>query len=298
MRITALILNWKRPDETIQAIASVREHAPNLDIVVVDNASGDDSIDRIRAADPHVEIVANDRNAGYAGGNNAGFRAILARATPPEGVLVLNNDVVLQAGCVEALVRAVERDPGRGLYAPVSFSREEPEVVDFHHATIDLPNMAVHAHGRGERRDPSVDVESDYVPGSAFLIRTPALRALGGFDEEYFLVWEDVDITLRSARRGFGRALMVADARVLHAGSVSFGGSNTPIYQYFYVRNAYRIVQRYLRGPRRWRTRRMLDRRFRGWIEQPNEPGVAAAMRLGIEHAHAGRYGPTPPELA
>lgn len=297
MRITALILNWRRPDETIRCLASVRAHAPGIDVLVVDNASGDGSAELIRTADPHAEVLEHDRNAGYAGGNDAGFRALLARAEPPEAVLVLNNDVELLPGCVEALERAAIADPGRGLLAPVSCTRDDPEILDFHRARIDLPNLAVHALGRGERLDPDADVESDYAPGSAFLIRTRALRDLGGFHEDFFLVWEDVDLALRAAKAGYGRALIVADARVLHEGSVSFGGAATPLYRYFYVRNSYLLVRRHLSGLRRWRTERLLDRRYRGWVATTEDPRLRDAIALGIRHAHEGRFGPTPPEL-
>ena len=298
MRISALILNWKRPDETIRCLDSLRAHAPGVDVLVVDNASGDDSVARIRAAHPWVTIHENDRNAGYAGGNDAGFRVLLAQTTDrPDAVLVLNNDVEVLPGCVEALQAAAEADPGRGLFAPVSLMRDDPEILDFHRARIDLANLAVHALGRGERRDPTEDVESDYAPGSAFLIRRPALERLGGFHEDFFLVWEDVDLSLRAAKSGFGKTLVVADARVLHEGSVTFGGAESPLYRYFYVRNSYLLIRRHLSGLRRWRTERLLDRRYRGWVAKTDEPRLKAAIALGIEHAQANRFGPTPPEL-
>jgi GT2 family glycosyltransferase len=300
MRIAALVLNWKRPDETIRCLSSIHAFAKGVEALVVDNASGDGSIERIRAAHPWVTILPNDTNAGYAGGNDAGFAELLARTVDrPDAILVLNNDVELLPGCIEALEAAVARDPGRGLFAPVSLSREDPEILDFHRARIDLPNMAVHALGRGERLDPSEDTESDYAPGSAFLVRTPVIEDLGGFHEDFFLVWEDVDLALHAAKRGYGRALIVADARVLHEGSVSFAeGAAGPRYRYFYVRNSYLLARRHLSGFQLWRTQRLLDRRYKGWIAKTADPNLRAAIALAVEHAHANRFGPIPPELS
>lgn len=307
MRICALVLNWKRPEETLRCLASLRQHAPGMDVLVVDNASGDGSIERIRTVHPDVPVLENLSNAGYAGGNNAGFRLLQGADVPgtlhgnapqmPDAILVLNNDVQILDNTIPALIRAFENDPARGLIAPVSLSAEDPEVLDFHRAHVDLRNVAVNAQGRGERRTPAGDVESDYAPGSAFLITMAALNALGGFDERFFLVWEDVDLSLRCVDRGFGKPLIVADSQVLHEGSVSFGGAATPLYQYFFTRNSFLIVDKHLRGLRKLRATWLLRRRYSGWVSASPDELLAAAIDRGARDGYQGLFGPPPPDL-
>lgn len=295
MRIVAVILNWRRADLTIACLRSLRGTAPDVLPFVVDNASGDGSVERIRDAFPDQLILETEENLGYSGGNNAGFRAIIGEL--PEAVLVLNNDLELEAGCVQALVAALEADPDRAIVAPVHVRADDPTIIDFARGTIDVHDMEVHAPGRDEPGDPSQDVESDYAPGSAFLIRSAVLEELGGFDERFFLVWEDVDLALRARGAGYGRPLMVARARVRHHGSSSFGGAETPLYRYFFVRNSYLVAARHLRGWSRWRAMRRLDKRYRGWAESATDERIANAIRLGQRDALIARFGPAPEDL-
>lgn len=293
MRVFAVVLNWRQPDETIAALSSLR--GSGVEAVVVDNASGDDSVDRIRHAFPGALMVENGVNAGYAGGNNAGIRLALDHGA--EAVLVLNSDVVVEPDALDVLTQALLEHPEWGIAAPVSLCRDDPSIVDFYRATVDLDHLAVHAHGRDEPVGDLVDCETDYATGSAMLIRASLLEEIGLFDEQFFLVWEDVDFGLRARAAGSGIGV-VARARVRHGRSVSFGGEATPLYQYFFVRNSFLIVAKHRRGLRRARTLRSISRRYRGWIGQPQTSApVAHAIEAGLSDARAGRFGP-PPEGA
>lgn len=295
MRISAVVLNWRRPQDTIAAVRSLRETAPEADVIVVDNASGDGSVDMISAGAPFARIIQNPSNLGYAGGNNTGIAAAVDGGA--DAVFVLNNDAIVRPGCVQTLAGALEENPRLGIAAPVSLKQDDPEVVDFYRARVDLRNMALLAYGRDERGVPTEDALTDYATGSAMLIRSTVLRRIGMFDERFFLVWEDVDFCLRAARAAHARAGVVARAQVLHGRSVSFGGEGTPRYQYFFVRNSFLVVAKHVRRPWKGRTRALLERRYRGWLGTA-EPAVREAIALGLEHGLAGRFGPTPPELA
>lgn len=302
MRICALILNWKQAEATSRCISALRLHAPDVDVLVVDNGSNDGSVQTLRSRHPEIPVVAHERNDGYAGGNNIGMRILTGasfeseiQGVPPprpDAILVLNNDVQIHAGCVEGLRGAAEREPARGIFAPISFEAGRPGVIDFHRARIDLRYLAIESVDRGEQVSPSVDVESDYAPGSAFLIRSELAAQLGGFDDRFFLVWEDVDLSLRAAASGAGKPLMVADAHVSHEGSTTFGGAATPLYRYFYVRNSYLIARKHLRGIARWRALRMLDRRYAGWTLKTEDAELRTAIAQGAEDGRLGRTGP------
>lgn len=290
-----MILNWKRADLTLRCLRSVRHHAPHVVPLVVDNASGDGSVEAIRSEDPRVEILEGQTNRGYAGGNLAGGDRAFEMGA--DAVLILNNDVELGHACAEALVGAALADPQRGIVAPVSLKASDHRMIDMHTATVDLRRMDVVAHGRDTDRMPHGDEESDYAPGSSLMITREAWKRTGGFDERFFLVWEDVDLSLRVAKAGLKRPLIIANAHVFHEGSSTFGGAETPLYRYFLARNSFLLASKHLGPMQRQLTRHRLRRRYSGWAKSATDPRIAHALRLGSKHGRAGRFGPTPEEV-
>lgn len=295
MRVIAVILNWKRADLTIACAKSVIADDPTLRILIVDNASDDGSVERIRAELPNIEILETDHNRGYAGGNLFGGDAAVEREA--DAILVLNNDLEIEPGCIQRLVKALAAEPALAIVAPLSLDAANPDVVEFYSAKLDRATMNIQPIGRGARGLPTADVDSAYAPGSAFLIRREAWLATGGFDERFFLVWEDVDLSLRAVEAGYRKPRIIAAAHVRHHGSHSFGGVETPLYRYFLARNAYLMAGKHRKGLGRYRTLRRLDRRFEGWARSASDPAIAAALRLGASHGRAERFGPTPNEL-
>jgi len=301
VKVVAVILNWRRAEETIACARSVRETSPETEIIVVDNASGDGSAGRIRAALPGVEVLETEHNLGYTGGNNVGMQAALDQGA--DALFVLNSDVLIQPGCIQALSHVAE-DLHKEYHclplAPISLRTMDPSIVDFYRARVDLRNMALIAEGRGEPSRALVDAETDYVTGSALFAHRQLFEHIDLFDERFFLVWEDVDLCLRARRAGCAghKAEVVAEAVVHHGGGTSFGPdrNSSPLYQYFFVRNSFLIVRKHVGWPFRARTLRMIEQRYRGWVDKA-EPAVARAIALGIEHGLAQRYGPPPPEL-
>lgn len=292
MKIVAVVLNWRRADDTIACVRALDAG----EVIVVDNASGDDSIERISAACPGAQVLAHHTNAGYAGGNNVGIAAALERG--PDAVAILNNDVVVQPGALSIMAEHLRGSTG--IVAPLSLLADTPGVIDFYTARVDLRNMALLARGRDEPEpDPPLTepVPTDYATGSAMLIEARLLRKLGGFDERFFLVWEDVDLSLR-ARAAGARILVVPRARVRHGRSRSFGIDGSPLYKYFFVRNSFLVVDEHVRWPWRKRTQALIDRRYQGWANTPGDPQAAAAIALGLEHGRARRFGPPPEDLA
>ncbi|MFN2613756.1 MAG: glycosyltransferase family 2 protein [Actinomycetota bacterium] len=296
LKVTAVVLNWKRPDDTIACVRSIHTTSPGTDVVVVDNASGDGSVARIKAAYPDITLIENEANLGYAGGNNAGIRR--ARDGGADAIFVLNNDVVVEPGCIGSLADMFEHGGEEAILAPVSLRADDPGICDFYTARVDLKNMALIAHGRDEPwSGGSRPVPTDYATGSALFI-SAAWASRGVFDERFFLVWEDVDLCRRAMYSTGVGAIVVPSARVMHARSVSFGGEGSPLYQYFYVRNSFLIVEKHASRFRKRRTRALLERRYRGWLDKrATTPAIRAAIDLGLQHGLSQRWGPPPAEL-
>ncbi|MGU3538311.1 glycosyltransferase [Methylobacterium sp. A54F] len=178
--------------------ALAAEHVP---AIVVDNASRDDSAAVAEAAG--AAVIRNPRNEGYGRGNNIGVRAA-ARA---RHVLILNPDVVLRPGAVDALLAAVAAYPDAGLYAP---RLVEPDGRYFFQPRSLLAPYLTNPRGRRDR--PEGDACAPFLSGACLLAERELFLALGGFDEEIFLFYEDDDLCRRVADAG--RALVHVHAAV------------------------------------------------------------------------------------
>ncbi|HKK50679.1 MAG TPA: glycosyltransferase family 2 protein [Myxococcota bacterium] len=245
--VLALVLNWNGADDTLACLQSLKTQSwPGLQALVLDNGSSDDSVRRIQAAFPEVEIESLGSNLGYAGGQNAGLRAALGRGAV--FALVLNNDTVLEAECVERLVDAAMRHPEAAALAPKSLLSDPPGTVYFAGGGWDpsgYPRMI--GFGRPDGPEYSRERETDWLNGCALLVRCEALERIGLFDERFFLTFEDTDWSLRARAAGH-RLRLVPEARLVHHASRSFGSSRTPTHLYYYTRNHLLFVSIHARG--------------------------------------------------
>lgn len=188
-----------------------------FEVLVVDNASTDGSAVACERL-PGARLLRLDVNLGFAGGNNAGARA--ARGT--DHLVFLNNDTEVQPGWLDALVSALDAHPGAALATSHVVRLDDPSIVD---SAGDGYLRAGGAFKRwhGQRRPPGSAVEEVFgACGAAFAIRRATFEQLGGFDERFFMVYEDVDLSYRARLAGH-RCLYVPSAVVRHAGSASLG---------------------------------------------------------------------------
>lgn len=191
-------------------------------VVVVDNASPDDSAD-VAASVPGVRIVRLAENRGFGGGCNAGAAA-LATA---ELVLFLNPDAVIEPDQLVLLVDHLDRSPRAAVVAPRLYRQGEPLTSAGRDAGLatELRTVVPTALSRllPERRLPADHDRSGpvhYVEGACFVVRREALMRVGGFDEDFFLFFEELDLATRLRRRSWTVDL-VAHAKAEHLRAVS-----------------------------------------------------------------------------
>jgi GT2 family glycosyltransferase len=201
-----------------------QQNAPSFEIVFVDNASSDGSETFVAERYPSVRVVRNTRNVGFAAGNNAGAR--MAQGT---WLAFLNNDTVAAREWLAKLWQAAT-DPAHDESVALVTSRIEslsrPGVLD---SAGDGYLRAGGAFKRGHGSAASQFPQSEEVfgaCGAAFMIRRDVFNALGGFDERFFMVYEDVDLSYRAQLAGY-RCWYEADAVVRHAGSGTLGVAST-----------------------------------------------------------------------
>ena len=216
--VTAIVLNWCNHDETAHCLRSLlNSEYGNLDVLLVDNGSPDDSFERLKASFPEIEALQTGMNIGYAGGNNRGIERAL-RGTV-DYVLVLNNDTVLNPQAVSKLVNVAEREVGTvGGVVPKILYYDEPNLIWYAGGEFSpIRGLGLHWHeGELDRSDAAETVqEVTFMTGACCLFSAEALRELKGFDEDFFAYLEDAELSLRMTDAGY-QMWYQPEARVLH----------------------------------------------------------------------------------
>lgn len=226
--IRAVVLNWRRADLTNRCVKSLLDAGLELaDIIVVDNGSGDESVTSIQRAAPGVRVISSTMNLGYGGGNNLGIVAALADHV--DFVWILNNDVVVEQETLPTLLAAMNDDSGIAACTPSIQpppGTRGPSNHGWGHV-VPVFGFARLASRPFRRRS----VFPRFLTGTALLLRAAAL-ATPVFDEDFFLYWEDVDLSLRLQEQGW-RILPVPAAKVYHEESSTLGRQNPLLVEYW-----------------------------------------------------------------
>ncbi len=211
--ITAVVVNWNGERYLPDCLDALRALVPRVaEILVVDNGSTDGSLALLAARYAEVRIVRMAENLGPAAARNAGMREARTR-----WVLALDNDVIVPPDLLARLTAAVGGDEPVVIVQPRSVFRAEPGRVhydggSFHHAgLIALRNFYVPR----ERAEGSGTIPVDVAVSLCLLADREALLAAGGYDESYFILFEDLDLSFRLRSRG-QEIRTVEDAIVLH----------------------------------------------------------------------------------
>ncbi|MEY2469786.1 MAG: N-acetylglucosaminyl-diphospho-decaprenol L-rhamnosyltransferase [Actinomycetota bacterium] len=194
-----------------------------MHVVVVDNASDDDSAARAEVADPNAVVIRHATNEGYARGNNAGLKALPAET---DWVLFANPDTVWPAGSVDELVRIAAADPRIGVLSPAltdDGGRLQPIVEDDYTLGRVLRGM-VRLGAPFRPRVPNGDSTVDWIHTAAALVPISVVHETGGFDERFFLFAEDADFCRRVRAVG-KRVVVTTDVLVQHVGGASVDAS-------------------------------------------------------------------------
>lgn len=250
-RTVVVVLTYNNVDDTLECLRAARGMSPACDeLLVVDNGSTDGSATRIaEACGSSVRVVRLERNGGFTAGANRALAEALARGA--EYVLFLANDTVPAPGLLGRLRATADRDTRVGLVGPRVMEYDAPERLQHGAGFLGGPV------GRTRVADASRTVECDWVTGCGFLVRADALRAMPGapgFDERFFLYWEDIDFSRRIAAGGY-RVMYEPGAELLHKESelrhARASATKRDSRLFYMIRNDYLFARRHLHGHRR-----------------------------------------------
>jgi N-acetylglucosaminyl-diphospho-decaprenol L-rhamnosyltransferase len=195
---SAAVLPWSTPPL-----------AAHPHVIVVDNASSDDTVATVRRLLPQARLIEPGRNLGFGRANNLG----LAAATTP-WALVLNPDARLEPGCLQALAAATLRWPEAALLAPVLFDAPG-RVGDFYRGPFSPRDALPGPVREAWRQAPEGDACAEFVTGAAMLFNRPLMQGVGYFDPWFFLYHEDDELCGRVREKQLP-IIVVADARLEH----------------------------------------------------------------------------------
>jgi len=229
-RVSAVIVHFRTPAETLRAARAVAATVPAAEVVVVDNASHD-GIERLLAAQvPTARVLTERSNRGFGAGCNRG-----ARETSRPYLLFLNSDAFVKAGAVAALEAALDGERRaaaagpRLVHADGSLQPSVRRLPTPWRIFCESSGLAFLSGGRrpfeghtATRQDHSGHREAEALMGAALLVRREALEDVGGFDEAFFLYAEETDLMTRWRRRRWS-LLYEPRAEVVHEGGRSGG---------------------------------------------------------------------------
>lgn len=240
MRLSAVVVNYKQPELTRACLIALREELVRLgepwEIVLVENGAGDGSLDDVHAAVPEATVVALEQNVGFAAGAAAGIRR-----SSGEWVALVNNDVLVEAGAMGAMLAVGESSPRIGSVAAQMRFADDPGVINSAGIAVDRLGIARdRLLGEPVSASESAPVEVFGTSGGAALHRRRMLDEVGGMDETFFFGLDDVDLAWRAQMAGW-RCMYVPSAVVHHHHGAT--GAHASDMKYFHVGlNRVRIV--------------------------------------------------------
>ena len=236
--LTVIVVNYNGRNHLERCLDALARQTVDHEVIVVDNGSRDDSCDVVRQRYPAVRLIELRRNAGFAAANNAG-----AAAARGQYFAFLNNDTKPASDWLEALRNGLDTDRAHGFATSRIVYLDDPSTVDSAGDVVTRWGGAF-KRGHGERADSVAQSDDVFAAcGAACLFRREVFEEVGGFDEAFFLVFEDVDLSYRAQLRGY-RCVYVPAAIVGHAGSATLGRvSRTAVYygqrnlEWLYLKN-------------------------------------------------------------
>lgn len=226
MDLSIVIVSWNTRDLLAKCLASIYQYpfSGAFEVLVVDNASSDDSAEMVRQDYPKVSLFANTDNVGFAKANNQAIRHCAGHY-----ILLLNPDTELKADALDQLVGFMEQTPRAGAAGSQLLNADGTMQISCHPELtlgreiwrlLHLDQVMPLAVYRQERWETDRAREVDIIQGASLILRKSALDQVGWLDEDYFIYTEEVDLCYRMKKAGW-KLYWVPQSRVIHYGGQS-----------------------------------------------------------------------------
>lgn len=257
-KVAVIIVNWNGKDDTVVCLDSLKQmdtRRVDIELVVVDNGSTNDSVKVISAKHPQVTLLATGKNLGFTGGSNIGIRHAVSRGA--EFVWLLNNDTIVHPDALQ-LVDAFDYDsvgvagskiyfaPGHEYHKERYAKSERGKIFWYAGGLVDWDNLYASHRGVDEvdRGQFDVEIDTPFVTGCSLMIRRSVIEKIGLLDDRFFAYLEDVDYSLRARSAGW-RVMYYPKSMLWHVNAGSSGGAGSPLHEYYLTRNRLLVGMRY-----------------------------------------------------
>jgi len=294
--IAVIILNYRGWQDTIGCITSLKKLTyPDFKMIVVDNASGDQSVTEIQAAHPDISIIESSENGGYSAGNNLGIRYALNH---PEiqYIWLLNNDTTVDPEALTELVKMAHHYPRDMIGSLILYPDGRYQTVG---NRVDRNNWRARGYKPSQLKDGQI---VDTLCGCSMLIPKSAFDTIGLLDESYFLYLEDTDFCLRAAQAGILSRVAI-HSKIFHKDGASTN-KNKHWRTYYSQRNRLIFAHRFA-GAFQFKllvVYNLLYRQGRSWLKAlikntPEAWQYHRMIKLGMQDYFKGVTGRCPHEI-
>ncbi len=230
MKLSIIIVSWNVKSVLSDCIESIEENPASepFEVVLVDNASSDKTVEFVRNKFPYVVVMANSRNLGFAAANNQGIER-----SQGECILLLNPDTIVHSGSLDILIEFMDENEDVGICGPQLLNQDgtiQSSVRCFptfrgalyRHTAIKYLGLFKNEYKKWLMKsfDHKTKMDVDQVMGAALLIRRSIIEDIGTMDEQFFMYYEEVDLCYRLKQAGW-RVVFLPEATITHLGGRS-----------------------------------------------------------------------------
>ncbi|MEW6145501.1 MAG: glycosyltransferase family 2 protein [Thermodesulfobacteriota bacterium] len=249
-KVAIVIVTWNKKSYVLELLTSLRSiNYDNHDIIVVDNASTDDTVRTLREQFPHVNLIVNSENLGGTGGFNTGLRYVL-RKGGYKYTWLLDNDAVVERDTLIELVKVMEGDDKVGITGSIIMEPDMDMIVELG-AYVSWSIGTWKPNYRNNRLSAIEKIETtevDYVAACSSLVRNEALYKIGVMDERYFIHWDDIDLSLRAKQAGY-KVMASPKSKAYHGLEDK---PINPLISYYDIRNGLLTITKHQNGVKRF----------------------------------------------
>ena len=236
-KVYVVTLNYNGLDWLKDCLDSISNlNYTNFNVLLVDNGSADNSIKFVKENYDDIEILENKSNLGYSEGFNRGIN--YAIKNDAEYILIMNNDTVIDKDALTQLVKTATTDSKIGFVSGKVYYHSKPNTFQTVGRLSD-PHTIVGPHvGSYEEDIGQYDKIKDYdfIDDVFMLVSTDTIKETGAYDKDFFLQYEETDWCIRVRKAGY-RIVYVPEAKIWHKGTLTSGGTYSPINTFYNARN-------------------------------------------------------------
>ena len=238
-KLSIITVNYNGLKDTCALIDSITFNE-DMEVIVVDNGSKENEASILQDRYPNIKVIRNDKNLGFAGGNNLGIKAAKGKY-----LYLINNDTFFKKFNPKSLIRRLESSPIIGMVCPkIRFAWENNPIQFAGYTPLSPITVRNRAIGFGEEDKGQYDTphQTPYAHGAAMMLKREVIDKVGLMPECYFLYYEELDWSMMITRTGY--KIWYEPASTIYHKESQSTGQNSPLRTYYITRNRLLLVKR------------------------------------------------------